>query len=242
MEKYKASRQVEREISAETDAVVTTLKSKTNTWNKNCNQSVKRESELYKMVEAAAIDERQETKERIVVKDLLEQLQKRREEEDEATGLMEEMQRNLDEAQRRSHEVERKLDRVLGEYIEAFEKEMRRPQLVMNKMWQRMQSRDTKNLNLDKDFEEIMSKVKQVGWNESTRTKRILQTERRCRSVVSGAVRSSCKMEGIMSLLTEWFSSEEMRAPQGVCVLTSVWAREWLPDRSGRPGVERSIG
>ena len=30
-----------------------------------------------------------------------------------------------------------------------------------------------------------------------------------------------------MSLLTEWFSSEEMRAPQGVCVLTSVWAREW---------------
>ena len=122
------------------------------------------------MVEAAAIDERQETKERIVVKDLVEQLQKRREEEDEATGLMEEMQRNLDEAQRRSHEVERKLDRVLGEYIEAFEKEMRRPQLVMNKMWQRMRSRDTKNLNLDKDLEEIMSKVQQIGWNESTRT------------------------------------------------------------------------
>ena len=115
---------MEREISAETDAVGTTLKSKTNTWNKSCNQSVKRESELYKMVEAAAIDERQETKERIVVKDLLEQLQKRREEEDEATRLMEEMQRNLEEAQRRSYEVERKLDRVLGEYIEAFEKKI----------------------------------------------------------------------------------------------------------------------
>ena len=32
-----------------------------------------------------------------------------------------------------------------------------------------MQSRDTKTLNLDKDFEETMSKVKQAGWNESTK-------------------------------------------------------------------------
>ena len=47
-----------------------------------------------------------------------------------------------------------------------------RPQLIMKKMWQMMQSKDTKNLNLDKDFEEIVSEVKQVGWNESTRTKR----------------------------------------------------------------------
>ena len=40
----------------------------------------------------------------------------------------------------------------------------------MNKMWQMMQSRDTKILNLDKYFERMMSKVKQIGWNESTRT------------------------------------------------------------------------
>ena len=40
----------------------------------------------------------------------------------------------------------------------------------MTKMWLMMQSRDTKNLNLEKDFEDIMSKVKQIGWNESTRT------------------------------------------------------------------------
>ena len=30
-------------------------------------------------------------------------------------------QRNLDEAQTRSYEVERKLDRVLGAYIDSFE-------------------------------------------------------------------------------------------------------------------------
>ena len=47
---------------------------------------------------------------------------------------------------------------------------MGHPQVTTDKMWQMMRSRDTNNSNLDKDFEEIMSKVKQVGWNESTRT------------------------------------------------------------------------
>ena len=34
-------------------------------------------------------------------------------------------------------------------------------------------------------------------------------------------------MEGVMTLVAEWFSFEEMRALPGVCVLTSVWARDW---------------
>ena len=34
-------------------------------------------------------------------------------------------------------------------------------------------------------------------------------------------------MEGTMTLVAEWSSLEELKAPQGVCVLTSVWAREW---------------
>ena len=33
-----------------------------------------------------------------------------------------------------------------------------------------MQSKDIKTLNLDKDFEEMMKKVKQAGWDVSTRT------------------------------------------------------------------------
>ena len=64
----------------------------------------------------------------------------------------------------------KRCSRLLWENIEAFEKEIGRPQLIMTKIWQMMQSRDTKNLNSDKDFEEIVSKVKQIGWNESTRT------------------------------------------------------------------------
>ena len=30
-----------------------------------------------------------------------------------------------------------------------------------------------------------------------------------------------------MNFVAEWFSLEEMKALQGVCVLTLVWAREW---------------
>ena len=30
-----------------------------------------------------------------------------------------------------------------------------------------------------------------------------------------------------MNFVAEWFSFKEMKALQGVCVLTSVWAREW---------------
>ena len=36
----------------------------------------------------------------------------------------------------------------------------------MTKFWQLMQSRDTKNLNLEKDLEEILAKMKQMGWSE----------------------------------------------------------------------------
>ena len=52
---------------------------------------MKRETELHTMVEAAVMDERQEQRERGMIRDLLEQLQKRREEEDEPRNLIEEM-------------------------------------------------------------------------------------------------------------------------------------------------------
>ena len=35
-----------------------------------------------------------------------------------------------------------------------------------------MQSNDTKTMNLDKDFEEMLNEAKQRGWNGSTKTTR----------------------------------------------------------------------
>ena len=167
-----------KEISVEIDTVVTTVEEKTNTWNKSCRESAKRESKLFKMVEQAALDERQEHKERSMLQDMLKQLHREREEEEEARGLIEELQRNLDEAQARACETERKLGRVLGEYIYSYEKERVRAHYIMDKMRQMMQSKDTETLNLDKDSEEIMNKVKQAWWNESTKTKRFWKEKR----------------------------------------------------------------
>ena len=133
----------------------TTVKEKTNTWNKSCMESAKREAELYKMVEIAVMDEKQEERERGMIRELLGELRKRREEEDETRNLIEHMQRNFDDAQNKSHEVERKLNRILWEYIEAFDKERGRPRLILTKLWQLMQSRNTTNLNVDKGLDGI---------------------------------------------------------------------------------------
>ena len=79
------------------------------------------------------------------------------------------MQHNL-EAHARASEKERKLCRVLGDYKHPWEQELERPHYVMDKMWQMMQSNDTKRMNLDKDLEELLNKPKQTGWNGSPKT------------------------------------------------------------------------
>ena len=61
---------------------------------------------------------------------------------------------------------------ILWEYSEVFDKERGRPRITMTKLWQMMQCRETKNLNLDKDFDETLSKIKRTVWSESTRTQK----------------------------------------------------------------------
>ena len=74
-----------------------------------------------------------------------------------------------------------------------------------------------------------MSKVTKAGWNESTKTTGFWrQDEDEDEDQLSPEpCAQSCMMEGIMTLVAEWFSLEEMKALQGACVLTSLWAREW---------------
>ena len=52
------------EISAEMDAVETIVKQKASTWNKSSEESVKRETELFKMVGAPVMDEEREDRKR----------------------------------------------------------------------------------------------------------------------------------------------------------------------------------
>ena len=121
---------------------------------------------------------------------------------------------------------------------------MGRPQLAMNKLWQMMQSKDTKNLNQDKDFEEVTSKVKQVGWNESTRTKRFWRQDEDAyhQSLEPCANRQDGRRN---DLVAECFSFEEKKAAQGVLHvdvrLGQRTAIQGTLVRLGRPGVERSV-
>ena len=50
-------------------------------------------------------------------------------------------------------------------------KNLERPHYIMDKMWQMMQSNDTKTMNVNKDLEELLNKAQQTGWNGSTKTK-----------------------------------------------------------------------
>ena len=71
------------------------------------------------------------------------------------------MQRNLDAAQNKSNEAEQ----TLWSTSKLWKKNEDVRKLFMTKLWQLMQSRDTKNMNLDKDLEEILSKMK-TNWLE----------------------------------------------------------------------------
>ena len=88
----------------------------------------------------------------------MKQLREERDEENEARALLEEMQRNLDEAHARPCETERRLYQELEEYMYSWEREVGGPNNLSAKIWQMMQSNSTKSLNLES----------LLGWNDPT--------------------------------------------------------------------------
>ena len=75
----------------------------------------------------------------------------------------------------------------------------------MDKMWQMIQSIDTETMNLDKDFEEMVSKAKQPGWNGSTKKHASGQKKRnkirnQCCSALKPADRAHNELSGRLVL------------------------------------------
>ena len=97
--------------------------------------------------------------------DQLEAFLTRKEEEDEATGLMEEMRKNVVAVQ--------SLCNALREYVDNYGRDQDQARTLMTKCWQSMQSRGTKNMNLEKDLEDIHSTARRVGGNEEDKTRRL---------------------------------------------------------------------
>ena len=57
------------------------------------------------------------------------------------------MQKNLEEAQARASATE--------EYMRTWTEDCGRPHFIMDKIWQMLQSYNTKSLNLTKDFKDL---------------------------------------------------------------------------------------
>ena len=139
--------------------------------DKECGkESAKREAGLYDMFEEAATDEKREERDRDKLGDKLEAFLTRKEEEDEAMGLMEEMRKNVVAAQQKGFEAEQSLCNAPREQVDGYDRDQDQARTLMTKCWQSMQSRDTKNMNLEKDLEDIHSTAWRMGENEEDKT------------------------------------------------------------------------
>ena len=91
---------------------------------------------------------------------------------------MEEMRNNMVAAQQQSFEVEQSQSNALREYVEGHDTDQGRARTLMTKCWQSIQSRGTKNMNLEKDLEDLHSTARKVGWCEEEKTTKLWkQTE-----------------------------------------------------------------
>ena len=63
---------------------------------------------------------------------------------------------------------------ALREHVGTFDRDRGRPKTIVTKLWQSMQSRETKNMNLEKeDLEDILSPMRKVGWSEEETAARL---------------------------------------------------------------------
>ena len=81
--------------------------------------------------------------------------------------------KNVEAAQHKGFEAEQSLCSALREYVDSYDRDRVRARTLRTKCWQSMQSRETKNLNLGKDLEDIQSTVRKVGWSEEEKAARL---------------------------------------------------------------------
>ena len=85
---------------------------------------------------------------------------------------MEEMRKNVVAAQQTSFEAEQSICNALREYVDNYGRDQDQARTLMTKCRQSVQSRGTKNMNLEKDLEDIHCAARRVGGNEEDKTRR----------------------------------------------------------------------
>ena len=83
------------------------------------------------------------------------------------------MQQNVDEAHARASESERSLCKEFEEDMYSRDREIGRSNNLSTRIWQIMQSNNTKSDNLEIDFAEILEKTHQLEWGETAKSIRV---------------------------------------------------------------------
>ena len=97
----------------------------------------------------------------------------KRKEEDEATGLMEEMRKNVVAARQKIFEAEQSLCNAPARICRRYDRDQGSARTLMTKCWQSIQTRGTKNMNLEKDLEDMHSTARRVCWCEEEKTTKL---------------------------------------------------------------------
>ena len=84
------------------------------------------------------------------------------------------MQKNLEEVQARASATGQKIFGRFDEYMRTWTEDVGRPHFIMDKKWQKLQSNDTKSLNLTQDFEELLDMAERAGWLGPDKTQKML--------------------------------------------------------------------
>ena len=132
---------------------------------RNVEQEVQRKREKrrgdFKNLEDMKEQVKKDDESRFAVVKQHRRLKKLKEEEDEARRQLEEV---LD--QRKAQEEIFWCE--LEDYMKSCEASKRETEVLATKIWQMTQSSDTKTQNLEVDFEELMSKAKELGWQTAS--------------------------------------------------------------------------
>ena len=167
-----------KEVSNVVGDLGSLLKDTKSTWQKSCKESMKKEQEVLVFADELKAQGNVDENTRAMTIRVLKRIRKIREEKEEeaAKELLEYI---LD----RKKEQEDEMWKAAAEYIGLWDTEKRRTCSSSTNIWQLAQSSATKAENLENDFTETTSKVKELGWWMAKMTRRQAGTERQQRLV-----------------------------------------------------------
>ena len=159
-----------KEISRTVEELGTLVKEKKSAWIKSCNETSKRETDntvSESMAEDANVDDGDKSR----LKSLEATPQKTATKKD----------RHVNSWKKCSKTWTKHRSKLIGaEFVQrsrrvqySWDREIGRPHNLSTKIWQMMQSSNTKSDNLECDFTEILEKTHQLEWNEAAKSIRV---------------------------------------------------------------------